>query len=278
MFSLDNNGHHGDNIFKTYSLEITILVAAILISSSVLVSFNGLAKQGVTANVGGANLGTGAASGTTPAGGSTGAQGGQTGGQLQNIQVDIGDAPTKGSATAPVTIIEFEDPSCPYCAAAHGKNQPVIDYLRAKVDPNWQAPMPSVITDYVATGKVKLVYKFFPGHGNGEEAMKILWCSNEQGGSKFWDLLEDMYAHQDLMEAHNITGLKALATAKGVDSAALETCYSSGKYDARLVSETNQGRTAAITGTPGFIVNGKLVEGAVSYPTMKRAIDAAIDA
>ncbi len=270
---MDNQ--NSGNIFKAYSLEITILVAALLVSSTMFVSFGSLSSTNaaILSRLSAGPTTGAVVAGTNPAGGTADVQGAQGAGQLQNIKVDIGDSPTTGSANAPVTIIEFEDPSCPFCAAAHGKNQQVIDYLKQR-DPSWQAPMPQVKADYVASGKVKLVYKFFPGHGKGEDAMKILWCSNEQG--KFWDLLEDMYASQSLMEAGNLAGLKAVATSKGVDSAALETCLASGKYNSRLQSETAQGSAARISGTPGFVVNGKLVEGAVSYPEMKQAIDAAL--
>ncbi len=268
---MDNQ--NSGNIFKAYSLEITILVAALLVSSTMFVTFGSLSSTNAAIL---SRLSGGPATGAVVAGanqvGTLDAQA-QGAGQLQNIQVDIGDSPATGSANAPVTIVQFEDPSCPFCAAAHGENQQVISYLKQR-DPSWQAPMPQVIADYVASGKVKLVYKYFPGHGKGEDAMKILWCSNEQG--KFWDLLDDMYANQDLMEADNLAGLKAVATSKGVDSAALETCLASGKYNSRFQSETAQGSAARIGGTPGFIINGRLVEGAVSYPQMKQAIEAAL--
>jgi len=54
-----------------------------------------------------------------------------------------GDAPFKGKADAPVTIIEFSDYECPFCARFFTQTESQID------------------KDYVDTGKVKFVFKDF---------------------------------------------------------------------------------------------------------------------
>ena len=191
----------------------------------------------------------------------------------QKVNVAIGDAPVKGKADAKVTIIEFSDPSCPFCGAATGGNAQVVAYLQQR-DSSWTAPVPGIMKDYVDTGKVKIAFKYFPGHGKGADAMKIMWCSNDQG--KFWEVHDKMFANQDKMEAGDTAGLKKLAVDAGVDSAKLESCLSSGKYDAKLQSDMAEGRSAGVSGTPAFIINGQMVVGAQSYTDMKQVIDAAL--
>ena len=73
------------------------------------------------------------------------------------------DTPVWGSKDATVTIAEFSDPSCPYCARA------------------WTT-MKQLETDY--KDKIKIAFYYFPGHGTGEEAMQTMLCAGDQG--KFW--------------------------------------------------------------------------------------------
>ena len=81
------------------------------------------------------------------------------------ISLSIGNSPTLGEVNAPVTIYIFSDFSCPYCAAAAGFNDQVIAQLTSKI-PSWQAPIPNIIDNYVSSGKVRLVWKYYPGHGD----------------------------------------------------------------------------------------------------------------
>lgn len=253
-----------NGFFKAYSLEITVLIAAILIASTILVSVNNVAsvnKEILAKLTSGAQVAGGAGAGAG-AGGATQ--------QPQKVNVLVGNAPVKGSATAKVTIVEFSDPSCPFCAAANGDNQEVIDYLKTR-DPSWVAPLPNIMRDYVDTGKVKIAFKYYPGHGKGIDAMKIMWCSEDQG--KFWEVQDAMFAHQELMEASDVAGLKKLATDLGVNSASLDACLASGKYNSRLQSDAAEGAAAGLDGTPTFYVNGMPVGGAASYPSFKQVID-----
>ncbi len=102
------------------------------------------------------------------------------------------DDPVKGNKDAGVTIIVFSDPSCPFCAAAAGAPE-MVSYMQSR-SPSWQPPVPGIMEEYVDTGKVKIVFKYFPGHGSGKTAMKALWCANEQG--KFWELHDLVFANQ----------------------------------------------------------------------------------
>lgn len=113
-----------------------------------------------------------------------------------HANLTVGDAPILGDNNAKVTVIIFSDPSCPYCAAAAGKNQQVINYLK-QMSPNWEPSIPNIIKDYVNTGKAKITFKYYPSHGLGKDAMNIMWCANEQG--KFWEIHDVMFDNQDKM-------------------------------------------------------------------------------
>lgn len=194
----------------------------------------------------------------------------QPGTTTQKVNIEAGDSPAKGKKNAPITVVIFSDPSCPFCAAAAGGAE-MVSYMKSR-SPSWEAAVPNIIKDYINNGKVKLVFKYFPGHGKGQDAMEIMWCANEQG--KFWEVHDIMFNNQKLMEAGNTPGLKAAAlTVSGLNSAKFEACVAGDKYQAQYNKETQEGQTAGVQGTPAFFINGQLVEGAVPYSQIKAVIE-----
>lgn len=173
-----------------------------------------------------------------------------------------------GDNKAPITIIIYSDPSCPFCAAATGNNQEVIDYLKRN-DPEWVAPLPKIKEDYVKSGKVKIVFRYFPGHGTGEVATKMMFCANEQ--NKFWDVHDKVFGNQNLLE--DLEKLTGLVKETGVDISKIESCLNSGKYDSKLIRDTASGKSLEVKGTPAFFINGIKIEGAYPYSEFKKIID-----
>ena len=187
------------------------------------------------------------------------------------------DDPVMGEANAPLTIVEFSDPSCPFCGGAAGMNEQVVQYLQSK-DATWQAPEPGIIENYVKTGKAKLVFKYYPGHGTGVEAMKLALCANEQ--DKFWEAHDIFFSNQDKM--NDTAALESLMGAiPGIDAAKLTECYDAKKYDSKLTDDTAEGKAAGMQGTPTFFIGNEQsgyvkITGAQSYTTIKQTIDAAL--
>lgn len=243
---MDTNNNN--NIKANYVLSGSILIAAVLIAGSVIYS-KGLGVSG-TADIG-------AVAGTDSA---------------DNFIVEKNDI-VLGEAKAPVTIFIYSDPSCPFCAAAAGGNKEVLDYLKAN-SPSWTAPIPGIIENYVDSGKVRLVYRYFPGHGTGEDAMKVLYCANEQG--KFWELHEVLSDHQSSLQ--DPAKVKEFAAGVGVDISKINSCLDSKKYDAKIKSDTSIGTRSGVNGTPAFFVNKVLVSGAQPFSEFKIVIDAALQA
>lgn len=185
------------------------------------------------------------------------------------VALAIGNSPVLGSADAPVTIYEFSDLSCPYCAAANGDNQPVINQLKSR-DKSWTAPLPEIKKKYVNTGKVKIVFKYSLGHGTGEKAQIIAYALNEQG--LFWKFTDAAFANQQ--DVNDVDKMKALAKSLGANMTQLDESLASGKYNSQLVDDTAMGKSSGIAGTPSFIINGKIIEGAQTFSAFEKVIDA----
>ncbi|MDO8460260.1 MAG: DsbA family protein [Nanoarchaeota archaeon] len=183
-------------------------------------------------------------------------------------KVEIGDSPVIGDKNAPVTIIEFSDFSCPFCGAASGDALDVVASMKQR-DPSWEAPVPGIMKDYVATGKVRFAYKFSYGHSGGKPAFLVGLCLNDQ--NLFWKFHNAAFAHQSDVE--DLSKMKDLAKVLKADMTKLNSCLDSKKYDARIDKEMQEGVAAGVQGTPAFFVNGELVSGAVSYAQMKKIIE-----
>jgi protein-disulfide isomerase len=244
---------------SNYVLSISILIAAVLIAGAVIYSKGAnVSDNNKNANVAGV-------------------------GTNSNAFVVQKDDIVLGNSNAPVTIFLYSDPSCPFCAAANGADilagkdsngkdiHIISDYLK-KSDPTWSAPVPGIIDNYVKTGKVLLVARYYPGHGAGEEAMKILYCANDQG--KFWELNDAVFVNQAKVSDAN--KVKELASSLGIDIAKINSCLDSKKYDSKIVSDTAFGTQAGVNGTPGFFINKTLISGAQPFSQLKKVIDAAL--
>lgn len=159
------------------------------------------------------------------------------------------EGPSKGPADAPVTIVEFSDFQCPYCAKA-----------RQTVD--------QVMASYA--GKVRLVFRQFPlpFHDKAPKAAEAALCANEQG--KFWEMHDRLFEGQDKLGADD---LKATAKALGLDAAKFDSCLGSDKFAAQVQADTKAGKEAGVTGTPAFFINGRMLSGAQPYEKFREVVE-----
>ncbi len=200
-----------------------------------------------------------------------------------------------GDAKRKVLFVEVADPSCPYCHIAGG-DDPELTATSAQFKTVAQGgtyvpPVPEM-KKLVDQGKASFVYIYDPGHGNGEMGMKALYCANEKG--KFWEahnliMSEKGYEIQNGYDATNtpVTGVvvkndktksqdMANFLSSAVDPAFMKSCLDSGKYDARLGTDTQLASSLGVSGTPGFFVNTTNFAGAYSYADMQSAVDAGL--
>ncbi len=159
----------------------------------------------------------------------------------------------KGNVNAPITIIEYSEYQCPFC----GK------FVKET--------LPSIVTEYIATGKVRYVFRDFPLtaiHPHAQKAAEATHCAGEQ--EKFWDMHDKLFDNQ---QALTIENLKSYAGELSLDQAAFDTCLDTGKFAGKVKDNLVSGQQAGITGTPGFIINGKKLAGALPFAAFKQVID-----
>ena len=193
---------------------------------------------------------------------------------------------TFGDATRKLLIVEMSDPSCPYCHVAGGINLDIgpkigSQFAAKSQGGTYEAPVPE-IKKLVDQKKASFVWIYYPGHGNGEMGAKALYCAYDQG--KFWEAQDLLMSSKgyDLMNVtikNDKTQSKALAAflKSAVNPTELQSCLDSGKYDARLQTESSLSVTLGIKGTPDFYLNTSNFNGAYSWPEMKTVADAALN-
>jgi len=164
--------------------------------------------------------------------------------------------PTRGPKDAKVTIVEYSDFQCPYCARAH---QTVSDQVMKEYD-----------------GKVKLVYKFFPlgFHPWAEPAAVAAACAYEQDPDAFWKLYDYFFTQQQQLNPQNVKE-KATEELKGtkVKIDKWNDCYDNKKTLDQVKADMAEGQSVGVTGTPAFLINGRKISGAQPFPNFKAVID-----
>jgi protein-disulfide isomerase len=165
------------------------------------------------------------------------------------VALSVDGAPLKGGKSAPVVIYEFSDFQCPFCGRA-------IEAVR-QIEQSYG-------------DKVAIYFKQFPleFHDHAQLAAEAALAAHEQG--KFWQMHDKMFANQTALERQN---LESYAEQIGLDMNRFRAALDQGKFKAQVKKEHDQGTTAGISGTPSFVINGKLVVGAQPFDDFKKVID-----
>jgi protein-disulfide isomerase len=156
-----------------------------------------------------------------------------------------------------VTVEEYSDFQCPFCARAAQTMDPKIE------------------EEYVADGRVKLVFRHHAMIGQESVwAAEASECANEQ--DKFWDYHDKLFENQDgeNQGAFAINNLKRFAEELGLDTQTFNQCLDSHKYEALVAAETQDALKKGIESTPTFIIGEQTVAGPPSYDNMKTVIEA----
>lgn len=190
-----------------------------------------------------------------------------------------------GDASKKLLLVAIEDPSCPYCHIASGKNPELNksaggQFTLVKDGGTYIAPMDE-IKKLVDSGKASLAYFYTNGHGNGEMGHKALVCAHEKG--KFWAAHDLLYSSKGYDLLNNTVkndktkaGELAEFLKSAVPAADMKACLDSGKYDGRITAESSLATSLSVGGTPGFFVNATRFAGAYSYAEMEPVVKAAL--
>jgi protein-disulfide isomerase len=166
------------------------------------------------------------------------------------VAVSMGEDPAKGPAAAPITIVEFSDFQCPYCARVN----PTIKQVEEKYG-----------------DKVRLVFRDFPLvqiHRDAAKAAEAGECAHEQG--KFWEMHDKLFANQSKLQ---VEAMKQTATEIGLDAEKFNQCMDSSKYAAEVQKDVDEGSRYGVTGTPAFFINGRMLSGAQPLEAFTEMID-----
>lgn len=165
-------------------------------------------------------------------------------------RIDVeAEGPSTGPKDAKVTIVEFSDFECPFCA----RGRENVAKVMAKYD-----------------GKVRLVFRQFPlsFHAHAKKAGEAALCANAQ--DKFWAYHDALFAEQKKL---SVEDLKATAKTLGLDEAAFAKCLDTGAMEKTLAADMAAGTKAGVTGTPAFFINGVMLSGAQGPEAFEHIID-----
>ena len=187
----------------------------------------------------------------------------------QPVKISLDNDPMRGDPNAPITIVEFSDFQCPFCARFHVQTLPLL------------------LEEYIDSGKVNLVYRDFPIqsiHPNALAAAVAAECANEQG--EYWEYHDTLFEKQSgwsrLDSNAAISTFSQYATDVGLEQKQFDSCLGSGKYLEEVQGDLSDGRDYDITGTPGFFIgNAEIgfvkINGAQPFDSFQRIIDAQLD-
>ncbi|MGH7550804.1 MAG: DsbA family protein [Gemmatimonadota bacterium] len=146
-------------------------------------------------------------------------------------------APARGSSDPLVTIVEFSDFECPYCALA----VPVIDSLMA-----------------LHGDEVRIEYRHYPlpMHAHAERAAQAAVEAQRQGA--FWDYYELLFRNRERLADVDLVGY---ADSLGLESEAFAAALADNRHAERVEEDVSLGYALAVTGTPTFFVNGYRITG-----------------
>lgn len=170
------------------------------------------------------------------------------------IEVAIADGtPTRGPRDAPIVLIEYTDYQCPFCMRV----QPTIAAVMERYD-----------------GQVLHVFKNLPlpNHNQAQLAGEAAYCAQDQ--DQYWQFHDWLFQNQRTMNRETMI---AQAGEMGMDSEAFVACIEKQTYAGRIVSDAQEARSFGITGTPGFLVNGRVLSGAQPLEAFEKIINEELD-
>ncbi|MEI7011713.1 DsbA family protein [Leptospira licerasiae] len=166
------------------------------------------------------------------------------------VAIEASENPTIGPSDAKVTIVEFSDFECPYCAMSQTTTKALREQYK---------------------DKIKWVFRDFPMdfHRNAMFAHVAANCSIPQG--KYWQYNSLLFENGRQLEKGNVI---RLAQQVGLDMGAFNRCIADeDKIKSEIEADMQAGQSYGVNGTPAFFINGILVEGNMPIQNFTKIID-----
>ena len=148
--------------------------------------------------------------------------------------ISIGESPSKGKEDATVTIVEYSDYQCPFCAR------------------NYRDVMPKLQEEYIDSGKVKFVMREFPLssiHKNATIASIAALCAGNQ--DKYWEMHNILFENAKQLD---VESLKSYAVTIELDTASFDDCLDNRKTEGQVRADLASAAKFGMRGTPGFFI------------------------
>jgi protein-disulfide isomerase len=165
-------------------------------------------------------------------------------------EVKTATAPVKGVATAPVTIVEFAEFQCPFCMRA----RPTLEQIRATYK-----------------DQVRFVWKHLPLvsiHSHAMDASIAAEAARNQG--RFWEYHDKLFANQAHLEPND---LRKYAQELGLDLDQFDKDRDDQKLRTAVLDDMAEAKSLGVRSTPTFLINGRLVSGAMPFETFSTIIE-----
>jgi protein-disulfide isomerase len=168
----------------------------------------------------------------------------------RRVTVSTDGQPTFGPSDAKVTIVEFSDYQCPYCQVWYKQ---VYQQL---------------LTSY--PNKIRFVYRDLPlpMHPEAIPAALAADCAGEQGD--YWKYHDALFNQQYGLSR---TAYDRYAADLGLDSKAFAACLDSQRYLSKIQANASDAASAGLNSTPSFVINGRVLIGALPFADFKAVID-----
>jgi protein-disulfide isomerase len=158
-----------------------------------------------------------------------------------------------GKADAPITIVEYSSLTCPHCAKFHKET------------------FPKVKSEWIDTGKAKLIFRDLPWDALAQATAMISHCS----GDRYFAFIDTFFRTQDqwARNPQPLAAIKTIAKLGGMGEEQVDKCIA----DSGLLNEINARKDDGmkrynVDSTPSFIINGKLASGDMSYDEFSKLL------
>jgi protein-disulfide isomerase len=166
------------------------------------------------------------------------------------VPIPTAGSPVLGQKDAAITLVEFSDFQCPYCALATPQLKAVLEQYPAQV---------------------KLIFKQFPLDIHSQAALAAAGALAAHKQGKFWPMHDALFAHRtDLSRA----SILASASTVGLDIKRFESDLDSSEIRQAVTRDMEDGDRIGVRGTPSLFIDGQHYNGPIKLEALKPLLEA----